>query len=322
MAKNGIGMMHTVEGVGFPRDLDVDMSRFFAKGQRNPFQIRVFFQTLDVNKVIKRKLPRIGGCFAAALDGCFGSMDAALIQPYKNTNNNGVLFYSDEKVTEFAKEANRKGLQIEVHAIGDAAFDQAVNALESALKDHPRNDHRHTIIHACLPTERGLEKAANLGIGIAAQPAFLQWPLEPLSYIEDILGDRAYKISPFRTMLDMGLHISGGSDAPCTIPDPIEGIYSACNHYVEEESVTISEALRMFTYEAARMSFDEKERGSLEEGKIADLVILNKNPLKMKREDLRQLKSEGLILSGKPYKPNQSLPDLIIRGATSKGKKI
>lgn len=323
VAERGIGLIHTVEGVGFPLDMDVDMVRFLSRGQKNAFSTRIFFQTMDVNKVLKRKLPRIGGCFKTALDGCFGSEDAALLLPYDNNpNNKGVLYYDDKTVTDFAIEANRAGLQIEVHAIGDAAFVQAVNAIDAALKDSPRTDHRHTIIHACLPTEAGLEKVSRLGIGIAVQPAFLDWPLEPLNYVERILGKRAYEISPIRHMLDLGIHMSGGSDAPCTLPDPIEGIYNACNHYVSEQSITIPQALRMFTYEAAQMSFDEKERGSLETGKIADMTILNRNPLEMEAKNLRNLKVEKLILSGKEYVEGQGLGSLIANGiiGTNKAK--
>ncbi|MDT8717687.1 amidohydrolase [Clostridium sp. 19966] len=321
LAEKGIGMMHTVEGVGFPRDFDVDMVRFFSRGQQNAFSTRIFFQTMDVKKALKRKLSRIGGCFATALDGCFGSEDAALILPYDNNSaNKGVLYYDDKKVTDFAMEANRAGLQIELHAIGDRAFVQAVDALEAALKDSPRKDHRHTIIHACLPTEEGLEKVAKYDIGIALQPAFLDWALEPLEYVEKLLGKRTYEISPLRKMLDMGIHLSGGSDAPCTLPDPIEGIYNACNHYVREQSVSIPEALRMFTLEAARMIFDEKQRGSLEVGKIADMSILNKNPLSVRPKELRSLKVEKLILSGKDYEKNLTIGKAVLNGILGKNK--
>jgi predicted amidohydrolase YtcJ len=312
LAQKGIGMIHTAEGVGFPRDLDVDMIRFVSRGLANPFPVRLFFQTMDINKVLKRKLPRIGGCFATALDGCFGSVDAALNDPYSNDpGNSGVLFYKQEEVDAFTKQANRAGLQIAMHAIGDAAFDQAVDALESALKDYPRRDHRHIIIHACLPTEKSLEKTARLGIGIAAQPAFIQWPLEPMEYLEKILGPRANRLNPLKTMLNMGITLSGGSDAPCTLPDPVEGIYCACNNTAPEESLSISEALKLFTGNAAWMSFDEGKRGSLETGKIADMVILNRNPLEMKPENLRELQVETLLLRGRKYKPGQGLVSML-----------
>ena len=182
------------------------------------------------------------------------------------------------------------------------------------MKDYPRIDHRHTIIHTCLPTDAGLEKAAKLGLGIAAQPAFIHWPLEPVEYLERILGDRAYKLNPLKKMLDMGIIISGGSDAPCTLPDPIEGIYCACNNIVPEESLSIQDALKLFTSNAAWMSFDEKKRGTLETNKIADMVALNRNPLEMKPKALRELKVESLLLQGKEYKPSQGLFSMLSRG--------
>ena len=315
MAAKGIGMMHTASGVGFPLDLDVTMETILGKGLDSGFQTRVFFQTMDVGKVKRRKLSRVGGCFATALDGCFGSEDAALQRPYANDPpNRGVLFHRDEEVIAFAKQANREGLQIEMHAIGDAAFDQAVTALDAALKDCPREDHRHGIIHACLPSVEGLEKCAGLGIQIPLQPAFLRWNLEPLEFLEDILGDRAGEISPLRTMTDMGMVLSGGSDAPCTLPDPIFGIHAACNHYVPGQSLTIPKALKMFTYNVSWTTFDERKRGSLEKGKIADMVILNRNPLAMMPGDLLNLNVEKLFLNGREYRTGQGLLSVLARG--------
>ena len=102
LASRGFAAMHTVEGVGFPGDLDVTLACLFARGQRRNFRTRVWFQTLDEQKALRRKLPRIGGCFAAALDGCFGSLDAALLKPYSNDGTNrGILFYDDQTVTDF-----------------------------------------------------------------------------------------------------------------------------------------------------------------------------------------------------------------------------
>ncbi len=315
LAERGIGMMHTVSGVGFPLDLDVTLETIFGKGLRTGFQSRLFFQTMDIDKVVRRKLPRVGGCFATALDGCFGSEDAALRQPYANNDDNrGILFYRDEDVAAFARKANRLGLQIEMHAIGDAAFDQAVRAIEAALHDFPRDDHRHGIIHACLPTPAGLEKCASLGIQLPVQPAFLHWELEPYDFLQSILGFRVEQLLPLRKMTDMGIVMSGGSDAPCTLPDPIFGIYAACNHYIPEQSLTIPEALRMFTYNAAWTTFDEKDRGSLAAGKIADMVILDRNPLAMPAKDLLELRVEKLLLQGREYQRGQGIMSLLARG--------
>lgn len=321
MALKGIGLIHTASGVGFPYDLDVTLETLLGRGLDSGFQTRLFFQTMETGKVIKRKLPRVGGCFATALDGCFGSRDAALLRPYAGEpRNKGVLYHADEEVINFAKQANRAGLQIEMHAIGDAAFDQAVLALGAALKDCPRTDHRHGIIHASLPSDDGLKKCAELGIQIPLQPAFLAWDLEPLYFLRSILGERAEELSPLRKMTDLGIVLSGGSDAPCTPPDPIAGIHAACNHYVPGQSLTIAEALKLFTYNAAWTTFDEGERGSLEVGKAADMVILNRDPLAMKPSELLELKVEKLLLKGDTYKKGQGLTGLLAKGLLAGGK--
>ena len=305
IAEKGIGMIHTVSGVGFPRDLDVDMERFIGRSVQNGFQMRLFFQTMDTSKVRKRGLPRIGGCFITALDGCFGSVDAALNSPYEGSDDCGVLYYSDEEVAEFCKKANREGLQIELHAIGDAAFDQAARALRSALEDCPREDHRHGIIHACLPTEEGLEICSRYGIHIPLQTAFIDWPQEPSSYLRSILGDREASLNPLRTFMEKGIPFSAGSDSPCTDPDPMLWIHNACNHSEKDQSLSVQEAFRMATWEGCRASFDEKERGSLEAGKIADMVILGKNPLTVPKEELKRVPVQKLILQGREYRKHK-----------------
>ena len=301
LASKGIGMIHSVSGVGFTLDLDVDMERWFANGMENGLQMRVFMQTLDVKKALKRKLPRIGGCFETALDGCFGSMDAAMLAPYELSDEKGVLYYSDEKVIEFCKEANRKGLQIAIHAIGDAAFDQATRAIKEALDDHPRFNHRHCIIHACLPTEEGMDICEKYNIVLPVQSAFINWPQEPDAYLESILGERARKLNPLHDFVDRKIVLCAGSDGPCTDPDPIQWIYKACNHSEENQSLSVYEALRMCTYNGYYATFDEKERGSLEPGKVADMVILSENPYALDKKDLDKLYVEQLLLGGRPY---------------------
>lgn len=326
LAEKGIGLIHATEGVGFPKDLDITLLSLIAKARskKSQFQTRLFFQTMEVEKVLKRSLPRIGGCFATALDGCFGACDAALHEPYSNDpDNTGILFQREEDVIEFAKKANRAGLQIEMHAIGDAAVTRAVKAIETALRDYPREDHRHTIIHACLITPDDLKKIAELGIGITLQPGVLISPLEPVAYLNEILGSRVSGSSPLKSILNAGIHLSGGSDAPVTHPDPIEGIYGACNHpYDPDQSISIIDALKMYTYEVAWTTFDEKERGSLEKGKIADMVILNQDPLTLDPVDLRSLKVEKLFLSGKEYKPGMHLLGMLWNSFTGRREKI
>ena len=296
----GIGMVHTVSGVGFPLNLDITTEQLFGKWLKNGFQLRVFPQSLKVSVAQTRHIPRIGGCFQCALDGCFGSQDAAMNEPYANDkSNSGVLYYSDEKVIEFCKQANRAGLQIEMHAIGDKAFDQAAGALKAALDDFPREDHRHGIIHACLPTEEGLKICSDYHIQLPMQIAFDNWRQEPTEYTEKLLGEERNSIlNPVKTFTDSGCVVSFGSDGPCTDPDPIVWLHKAVNHSNPSEAVSIQQALRMATYNGYWTSFDEKELGSLEIGKYADFAILSDNPYTMKKESIKDIKVEGLVLKG------------------------
>lgn len=312
LVEHGVGYIHTVEGVGYKNDIDIDTMRYASRGL--PAHFRIFFQTMDVQKAKKHKLNRIGGCFSLALDGCFGSEDAALSQGYTNNpQNKGFLAYTQQQVNNFCIAANRAGMQITMHAIGDVAVEQALTAYEVALSDTPRKDHRHIIIHADLIDEQMQMRAAKLGVAIAVQPAFLCWKQEPESYLTRILGERANQIIPLRSMLEKGILLSAGSDAPCTLPDPIESIYLCCNHPNPRQSITIQQALKMHTLWAAKTSFDESLHGSLTEGKLADFVVLDKNPYDIPVEQLNTIQIQEVYMSGKRYEKGQAytLPRLL-----------
>ena len=320
MAKKGIGSVHTVSGVGFVANLDITMEQFFAQGLKNGFKINVFPQSLNIKTATRRKIPRIGGCFECALDGCFGSHDAALNQPYTDDDaDTGVLYYDDKKVADFCKKANRAGLQIELHAIGDRAFDQACKCIKAALDDYPREDHRHGVIHDCLPTESGIEICKQYNIQMPVQSAFIDWRQEPDGYLEEILGrERVLKLNPIRTFLDQGILVSFGSDAPCTEPDPILWMDKAVNNPNKKEAISVQEALRCCTINGYEACFDEKERGSLEAGKIADMVVLSENPYEVEKEYIREIKVERTMLMGKPYRScKENILKQMIRGLFS-----
>jgi predicted amidohydrolase YtcJ len=322
MIKKGFGMMHTCTGTGFFRDLDVDLERWLGRGQKSGFQTRVFFQTFESGKVVKRKLPRLGGCFATALDGSMGSRDAAFIDPYEGTTDyRGILYYKDEEVIRFCKEANRKGLQIEMHAIGDAAFRQAVQALKAALEDFPRADHRHGIIHGDMPTEEGIMLCSELGIQILTQFAFISEDNSSALFAEELVGNRIERMSPYRRYLNEGIMFSNGSDAPVTMPNPFAWIQKAVNNYDTMNRLTLDEALRITTYNGCWSSFDEKDRGSLEEGKIADMILISNDPFAVETDQIGTIKVEQTFLMGKSYEGNNSTAvGTLLKGMLSRKK--
>ncbi|MBE6908672.1 MAG: metal-dependent hydrolase with the TIM-barrel fold protein [Ruminococcaceae bacterium] len=322
-ASRGIGMIHSVSGVGFALNADISMETWFARSAQSGMQIRVFPQSMDTRVATSRGLPRIGGCFACALDGCFGSQDAAMNAPYaSDASNSGVLYYTDEQVTAFCKAANRLGLQIEMHAIGDRAFDQATRALKAALDDCPRDDHRHGIIHACLPTPEGVDICEKYHIQVPMQVAFDNWRQEPQEYTEKLLGsERNAALNPVRTFLERGCVVSFGSDAPCTSPDPIVWLDKAVNHSNPAQRVSIRDALRMATYNGYWATFDEKERGSLEKGKVADMAVLSANPYETPADRLGTLRVEKTILGGKDYAgQRQGISAAVLRGMLSRAR--
>ena len=135
------------------------------------------------------------------------------------------------------------------------------------------------------------------------QIAFDNWMQEPLEYIDKILGkERNSMLNPVNSFLSHGCIVSFGSDAPCTEPDPISWLHKAVNHSNINQRINIKDALRMCTYNGYWTTFDEDMRGSLEKGKIADMVILSDNPYETNPKSLLNLKVEKLIIGGKDYK--------------------
>ena len=299
LAKKGIGSLHAVEGMGYPKDLDVDFLRLLSRGF--PQDMRVWFQTFDAKKARRRNMDWIGGCFETALDGCFGSKDAALLAPYTDDpENRGVLFHDQATVTKRVVDAHEKGLQISLHAIGDRAVEQALVAFEEARKRCPRKDARHTLIHADLASPSQIERMADLKLGILLQPAFLDWPQEPAHYLETVLGDRLDSLIPLKSYLSAGIPIAAGSDAPCTDPDPISAMRIAVTHPNPAERLRLKEAIDIHTKHAAWLSFDEEKTGAIQKGMRADLAILD-SPLTIETlTGPTPPKVNELILKGKP----------------------
>jgi predicted amidohydrolase YtcJ len=140
-----------------------------------PVRTVICFQFTDVQRALDWGLPRIGGCLY--VDGAYGEHTAALLEPYTDDPAaKGVLYFSDEELSSFVGRAHRAGLQISMHAIGDAAIEQLLNAYEQALQDHTRSDHRHRIEHSSLPTAGHIERVARLGVALAMQPNFAAMP--------------------------------------------------------------------------------------------------------------------------------------------------
>lgn len=320
--ESGVGLICAECASGFPLDIDVELVKWLYRGQKSGVQMRLFIQSFNVNKAKRRGIKRLGGCFETALDGSVTSQDAALTVPYENTENKGVLYYTDEQLFTYIDKINRAGMQIQMHAIGDAAVAQGVRVLKKALDAYPRKDHRHGLIHVSLISESDMETMAKYNIQVIGQPAFIELSQENYLFMYSMLGERVFAAEPHNEFIKKGINFSASSDAPVTFPSPISWVHWMVNNPNEPHRLTLQEAIKAATYNGYYSTFDEKERGSLEEGKIADMVILDKNPFNVKKENIKDIKVVKTCLGGKEWQRGDGAIKNILRGLIKNGVKL
>lgn len=259
-----------------------------------------YSQSKDVQTVQALGLRQIGGCGSMIVDGDFGPHTAALLEPYADQpETSGVLYWQDEDLERFVMAAHRAGLQIALHCVGSAAIEQTLNAYEKALNAYPRKDHRHRIEHFELPAEGQAERARRLGVALAMQPAFNHyWPHDGEEYPRVVGEERASLVDPVSRIIRAGLPISFGSDAPVTPLRPLLGIHSAVNHSNARERIPVETALGITVQGGAWFAFEENEKGSLEIGKLGDLVLLGADPLKVSSEEIKNIPVLKTIIGG------------------------
>lgn len=214
------------------------------------------------------------------VDGGFTGPAAYTSEPYKDeTEFRGKLSIEPTELTRTISELNAAGWQTGIHAIGDAAIELAVDELAAALDENPRIDHRHYLNHfTVMPSSETMRKMAEYGIAITQQPNFT-YTLEG-RYVDYLDGDRVEHNNPLRTPMNHGVHVAISSDI---LPiGPMVGIYAAVTRkgmsgrvFAKEEALTVMEALQAYTLYGAYLSFEEDRKGSIEPGKLADMIVLD-----------------------------------------------
>jgi hypothetical protein len=240
---------------------------------------------------------RIGSLKVFA-DGSLGARTAALRESYHDAPaTKGLLRYSQEESNAVILKAHTAGLQLAIHAIGDKAVDMVLTALERALMEAPRKDHRHRIEHASVLDEDLISRMKRANVIACVQPHFLVSDF----WVADRVGvKRARWVYPFRSLIDQEVIVAGGSDYPVEPMDPLLGIWAAvARGAFPEEQLTVDEAVRLYTTNAAFASFEEDRKGSIERGKLADLVILSQDPHEVSPENIKDIDVEMTILGGK-----------------------
>lgn len=233
------------------------------------------------------------------IDGSMGAHTAALFEPYADEpTTSGIFTTPPEKLKEMAVKAHKMGMQIAIHAIGDRGIEETLNALEAAIEEDPRPDHRHRIEHCEVLHDDQIARIKRLHIIPSMQPNFVGEWSGPEGLYETRLGsDRLQLNNPYRRLLDEGIKLAFGSD--CMPFNPIYGIWSAVNHPIKKSRVTLLEAVRGFTLDAAYSSFEEKVKGSIEPGKLADVLVLSKDLTTMPPEKIMDAQVEMTMVGGK-----------------------
>jgi predicted amidohydrolase YtcJ len=242
---------------------------------------------------------RVGG-FKIFADGTFGSCTAHMREPFADRpGESGFLTLDETEIYARMCAAHDAGLQICVHAIGDAAVERCVDLYARLLEERPRADHRHRIEHASLVPPDLVARIARLGLCVSTQPLFIH---SEKTWLPRRLGaGRTPHTYPLRALLDAGIVVGGASDAPVESTSVLHAIECCITRegFEPQQGLSPLEALRLFTRDAAYIQFEEDEKGSLTPGKRADLVVLSANPLEVAVERIAAIRVQRTVAGGR-----------------------
>ena len=241
-------------------------------------------------------------------DGSLGARTAALNEPYEgDPENRGIIIYTQEELDELFAFFDQHQMQAAVHCIGDRAMDMVIEAIAKSPFRSGNDKNRHGIVHAQITNPRILEAMKEHDVLAYIQPVFIDLDMD---IVEPQVGKhRMDKVYAWKSMLDMGIHASGGSDAPVVSFDAMENIYFAVTMkdikgrpeegWIPSEKMSVDEAVKLFTKHAAYASYTENENGTIELGKWADFVVLEKDIFEINPDDIKTTKVDMTILEGK-----------------------
>jgi predicted amidohydrolase YtcJ len=240
------------------------------------------------------------------LDGTAGAGTARMSTPSRFDGSPGMTYYTQEQLDDMVWEAHSNGQQISSHAIGDIAITMLLDAYKKAQDRMPRKDARHRIEHCAFCYPPLIERVINEGVMPLMHPGFLYYFGDTITrnYGEELVAQSF----PFRSLLDGGLIVANGSDTPVTVLDPSVILSASMVRKTasgascgDRERITALEAVYSYTAAGAHFTFDERKKGTLESGKLADIVVTNIDPTTVDDEPERmlELKTERTILGGK-----------------------
>ena len=208
------------------------------------------------------------------------------------------MFYDPERMVELALAIHEQGLQVSFHAVGDAAIDQVLKAYEEVGRQEPPfRKALPRIEHFSLANRDQVRWAAELGVAVAMQPALSAGPQETVA--QRLGPERAANRHPYRWIVDDGVLVAGGSDSDVTPIAPLAGIQATASQSVELRRLSIAEGLGLFTLNGALIAGQGNLKGTLEPGKLADLVVLGRDPLATPPQEIARIPVEMTLVGGR-----------------------
>ncbi|MEJ7759687.1 MAG: amidohydrolase [Gemmatimonadaceae bacterium] len=310
VAERGVTSVHNMGGFG---DLATfDRSRAAGKLITRIYAVTPIAQWARLRDTVARRgggdhWVRIGG-LKGFVDGSLGSHTAAMLAPYSDTPaDSGFLVETEKDLYQWASAGDKAGLQMIVHAIGDRAIRTQLDVFERVARENGPRDRRFRIEHAQHIDPADIPRFARLSVIPSMQPYHA---IDDGRWAEKVIGrERSKGTYAFRSLTDAGAKIAFGSDWFVAPPTPLEGIYAAVTRrtlddmhpdgWIPEQKIGVEDALRAYTRNGAYASHEEEAKGSIERGKLADLVLIDRDLTSVAPEAIREASVLMTIVGGR-----------------------
>jgi len=267
--------------------------------KRLPFRVNVVVPQELIGKMATFKtsdaLLRFGGV-AINVDGYLDSKEAALLKPYSDdSTNSGKLLCTEEGLAASVRQVLAVGVQPVILAMGDKAVDITLNVIEQTPSQA-----RFRIEQAAVLNQDMVKRLKKQNMVVSVQPKVISTEFNVWSAIKRLGIERARWLHPLKTLIDEGVKVAGGSDCPMEPLSPLLGIQEVVlRQSFPEQRLTVKEAMRMYTLDAAYSSGEEDVKGSIEEGKLADLTVLSADPLAVEPKKIKDINVDFVIVDGR-----------------------
>lgn len=239
------------------------------------------------------------GAIKIFMDGSMGARTCAMCEEFADDPGNcGMLFRTDDELAEMLVEIQRHNNQAAIHTIGDLAISQAISGIEKAMPHgNAGNNRRHRLEHVAQMSPEIINDMVRLNVMASVQPQFIITDF----WTRERVGPERYQfIYPFKSMLDAGIIFGMGSDCPVERLSAAELIHRAVNRddTSQNECLTVEQAIRLYTNGSSYICFEEKDKGSLETGKLADFVVLSEDPFEVDKSCLGSIRPVNTVVGG------------------------